>query len=247
MSLGIIAGTVGGGLSELFTKTTGSTETPWGNSSARLRRRPGSDEPRVLLLHRHGDQGGLAPHRINYRANIWLMREFGVSRLLALNSVGGIGDRAVAGSLMVPDQLIDYTWGREQTFFEDRLQAGDFIDFTQPFSASFRDTVLEMAEQAGIEVVAGGTYGVTQGPRLETAAEIRRLQQDGCDVVGMTGMPEAALAREAGLEYASLCMVVNRAAGKSAHQSIHEELAANLEAVGKPVRRILDQILTSYG
>lgn len=247
MTLGIIGGTGHSGLTELFTETVGSAETPWGNASARLRFQPGSDEPGILFLGRHGEQGGLPPHRINYRANVWLLREHGVSQLLSLNAVGGISPQNVAGRLMMPDQLIDYTWGRAQTFFEDRLQSSDFVDFTRPFSEQLRDSVLELARAAGVQVIAGGTYGVTQGPRLETAAEITRMERDGCDVVGMTGMPEAALAREAGLEYASLCMVVNRAAGKSPTQGIHEELGATIDTAGKSVRQILEQVLKRYG
>jgi purine nucleoside phosphorylase len=166
----------------------------------------------VLYLPRHGRPGHLAPHLVNYRANVEALRAAGVQSVLALNTVGGISAGAVTGAIVVPDQIIDYTWGREHTFAgpERLLHA----DFAEPFDAGLRRRLLRAARAASLEAVDGGVYGATQGPRFETVAEIERMARDGCDLVGMTGMPEAALAREAGLVYAMVSLVVNPAAGR---------------------------------
>ena len=245
MRLGIIAGTGQGSLIHRFSEPWGNRETPWGIASARLRSEPGLADPPVLFLARHGIDGAIAPHRINYRANIALLQAEGVGELLALNAVGGIAEAATAGQLVLPDQLIDYTWGRDPTFHEEMTRAEDFIDFSHPFSESLRQRLKDAAMAAGVPIIDGGVYGVTQGPRLETAAEIQRMERDGCHVVGMTGMPEAALAREAGLAYASLCMVVNRAAGKSGEAAIHAELSASVQAAGEAARRVMSEFLAS--
>lgn len=167
----------------------------------------------VLYLPRHGRPRHLAPHLVNYRANLEALRAAGVRGVVGLNTVGGIGPSAATGAIVVPDQLIDYTWGREHTFAEpDRLL---HVDFAEPFDAALRRRLLDAAARAGLAAVDGGVYGATQGPRFETAAEIERMARDGCDLVGMTGMPEAALAREAELDYAMVSLVVNPAAGRA--------------------------------
>jgi 5'-methylthioinosine phosphorylase len=186
--------------------------TPWGEPSAPVHHgRIG--ELRVLWLARHGEPHAIAPHRVNYRANLAALQSCGATLVLALNTVGGIADAALPGSLWLPDQLIDYSWGRACSFHDGERLPLAHVEFGEPYAQALRVRVLEAAACAGISLHDGGVYGCTQGPRLETAAEIRRMRADGCDLVGMTGMPEAALARELGLPYASLCMVVNRAAG----------------------------------
>jgi 5'-methylthioinosine phosphorylase len=167
----------------------------------------------LYFLQRHGSPGAIPPHRINYRANIWALKSLGVDGIVAINAVGGITEAMRPGRLLIPDQVIDYTWGREHTFDEGEQGELMHIDFTEPYDRELRMALLAAAESSGIPHEASGVHGITQGPRLETSAEIQRLARDGCDVVGMTGMPEAALARESGVAYASVCMVVNPAAG----------------------------------
>lgn len=168
----------------------------------------------VLFLARHGEPHRIPPHLINYRANIAALRDAGAREVVAFASVGGITAGLVAGSLVVPDGILDYTHSRAHTFVDENAQAVTHIDFTHPFAAGLRARLLAAADRIGVAVRDGGTYAATQGPRLESAAEIRRLERDGADIVGMTGMPEAALAREAGLAYAMLAVVANDAAGK---------------------------------
>jgi len=168
----------------------------------------------VMFLARHGYAHTIPPHRINYRANLWLLRERGAHEVVAVATVGGIGVSLVPGTLVVPDQIIDYTHGRDATFFDGAEGGVMHIDFTQPYAEALRKRMLRAAQSAGIELHDGGVYGCTQGPRLESAGEINRLARDGCDMVGMTGMPEAALARELGLPYAAIAAVVNHAAGR---------------------------------
>ena len=167
----------------------------------------------VVFLPRHGNVHAIPPHMVNYRANVWALRNAGVEQVIGMAAVGGISDHLPPGTLCIADQLIDYTYGRAHTFFEEDLTSVTHIDFTEPYCEALRSTLIKAATKVGVELVAQGTYGATQGPRLETATEIRRLAQDGCDLVGMTGMPEAALARELDLCYANFSLVVNWAAG----------------------------------
>lgn len=170
------------------------------------------DGREVVFLHRHGAGRQIAPHRINYRANIDGFRQLGVRSIFAYAAVGGISDAATAGAIVIPDQIIDYTHSRGATFYDEPTGV-EFVDFTEPYGAPLRQALLAAADGLGIAVIPQGTYGATQGPRLESAAEIRRLARDGCTIVGMTGMPEAGLAREAGIDYATLAIVANLAAG----------------------------------
>ncbi|MDY0050389.1 MAG: S-methyl-5'-thioinosine phosphorylase, partial [Halothiobacillaceae bacterium] len=186
--------------------------TPYGEPSGPLSiGRLGGCE--VVFLPRHGYNHRIPPHQINYRANLWALREVGVRHVLAVAAVGGITPRMSPATLVIPDQIIDYTYGRAHTFFEGELDEVTHIDFTFPYDADLRELLLRSARAAEVSVVESGVYAATQGPRLETAAEIRRLEGDGCDIVGMTGMPEAALARELGLKYACCAVVANWAAG----------------------------------
>ncbi len=168
---------------------------------------------RVAFLARHGEGHSLPPHKINYRANLAALNALGARRVLALNTVGGITERFGPRVLACPDQLIDYTWGRVSTYCEEEGTEVLHVDFGEPYTPILRQRVLSAAARAGVAMVDGGCYGATQGPRLETKAEIARMRRDGCDLVGMTGMPEAGLARELGLEYACLGIVANWAAG----------------------------------
>ena len=171
------------------------------------------DGHRVAFLARHGEGHSLPPHKINYRANLAALKALGAQRVLALNTVGGITERFGPRVLGCPDQLIDYTWGRISTICEEPGTEVIHVDFGEPYTRSLREAVVAAATRAGVTLVDGGCYGATQGPRLETRAEIARMRRDGCDLVGMTGMPEAGLAREMGLEYACLAIVANWAAG----------------------------------
>lgn len=210
----------------------GPVETPWGPTSGPVV--VSEDGGGVAFIARHGPDHSIAPHLVNYRANIHALLDLGCDRVLAVNSVGGIGPGCVPGALVVPDQLIDYTWGRAMTFQREGDPVVHF-DFTEPFSPDWRSRVTGALAELGIEFLDGGTYAAVQGPRFETAAEIRRLAADGCAVVGMTGMPEAILAREAGLEYAMVCPVGNLAAGISAEELKMGDVIA---AVGPGMERV---------
>jgi 5'-methylthioinosine phosphorylase len=167
----------------------------------------------IVFLARHGHGHTLAPHVINYRANLWALQQVGASEVLAVATVGGILAELGPGTLAVPDQLVDYTYGRRHTFFDGPDEPVTHVDFTHPYHEPLRQRLLSKARLLQLPVVEGGTYGCSQGPRLESAGEIRRMTRDGCTLVGMTGMPEAALARELGLPYATLAVVANHAAG----------------------------------
>ena len=227
IALAVIGGTGVYRLAALEDEEARHIDTPYGAPSGPLRiGRLG--EVRIAFLARHGEGHALPPHKVNYRANLFALRQAGARRVLALNTVGGITDAYGPRVLACPDQLIDYTWGRESTFWDGEGEALH-VDFGHPYSPMFRHKLLAAARVTGVRVVDGGCYGATQGPRLETNAEIARMRRDGCDLVGMTGMPEAALARELGLEYACLAIVANWAAGCGDAQEI--TLAEVLENV----------------
>jgi 5'-methylthioadenosine phosphorylase len=223
-----------------------AVRTPYGEPSGpltfgRIRGRE------ALFLARHGYGHTIAPHEVNYRANLWALKEEGVEGVVSVASVGGIRQDLAPGTLLVPDQLIDYTWGRPSTYYEGAASPVTHIDFTEPYSHALRAHILAAARACGERVVEAGTYAATQGPRLETAAEITRLERDGAHIVGMTGMPEAALARELGLEYAAIAVCANYAAGRgeSAHAVPMERIEAVLaEAMGR-VRRIIEQLVAA--
>lgn len=214
-----------------------NVETRYGFPSAPLRTMS-IGAKQVLVLPRHGDDHTLPPHAINYRANIAALKEAGADTILALNTVGAVTDRCAPGGLAVPSQIIDYTWGRAHTIYDGGGDDFDHIDFTQPFSESLRVALLAAADSVGIDCYDGGVYAATQGPRLETAAEIERLGRDGADFVGMTAMPEASLARELGVEYACLSLVVNFAAGRS-DMPIHDDVEANMAAATMRAMQVL--------
>jgi len=197
----------------------------------------------VMFLPRHGAGHTIPPHRINYRANIWVLKEAGASNVIAINAVGGIRLDMKSRCLVIPDQIIDYTWSRKNTFFEDSLGSVVHVDFTEPYCDSLRRNLIEGAKRAGIDIIDNATYGATQGPRLETAAEIDRLERDGCDIVGMTGMPEAVLAREQGLCYASIALVANRAAGRGDGEITMGEIEKNISSGMQDVMKLLEHAI----
>lgn len=190
----------------------------------------------LVFLPRHGNPHTIPPHRVNYRANIWALHNNNIRKVIAINAVGGITSEMYPGRLVIPDQIIDYTWGRGHTFFEDGLAEVIHIDFTEPYNQTLRELLIHAGDEAQLEVYAAGTYAATQGPRLETAAEIDRLARDGCDIVGMTGMPEAALARELGMDYASCCVVANWAAGRSGE-------TITMEGISRVLRSGMDKVM----
>ena len=218
IALAVIGGTGVYRLAALEDVEARHFDTPYGAPSGPVRIGRLGDR-RVAFLARHGEGHALPPHRVNYRANLHALKQAGAQRVLALNTVGGITDGYGPRVLACPDQLIDYTWGRESTFWDGEGEALH-VDFGHPYSPMFRHKLLAAARVTGVRVVEGGCYGATQGPRLETNAEIARMRRDGCDLVGMTGMPEAGLARELGLEYACLAIVANWAAGCGDAQEI---------------------------
>ena len=191
-----------------------TVDTPWGQPSGPVYkgRLQGVE---VLFMTRHGDAHTIPPHKVNYRANIAALKQEGATHLLAYNAVGGICADCDGGSLVVADQIIDYTWGREHTYYDGTEEGLEHIEFTSPYDEALRQVLISAADSAGVTIVSQGVYGATQGPRLESGAEIIRMERDGCHIVGMTGMPEVALAREKNLPYASLSLVVNAAAGKA--------------------------------
>jgi len=236
--LGLIGGT---GLDQFGpTETSHIVDTAYGRPSAALAEYQVGDT-RVFFLPRHGKRHQLPPHAVNYRANIDAFRQLEVDGIIAVNAVGGISEAHAPGTLCVPDQLIDYTWGRAHTFSMGAGDALSHIEFAAPFAGPLRSALLAAASAAAIEVIDGGCIGVCQGPRLETAAEIRRLRQDGCGLVGMTSMPEAALAREAGLDYASLCVSANWAAGIGGETVTMADIAATLDEAMGGVRKLLER------
>ncbi|MGX5673915.1 S-methyl-5'-thioinosine phosphorylase [Thermomonas fusca] len=212
IELAVIGGTGVYALGELADVESHQPVTPYGAPSGPVRIGTFAGR-RVAFLARHGEGHSLPPHKINYRANLAALKALGAPRVLALNTVGGITERFGPRVLACPDQLIDYTWGRITTLCEEPGSEVLHVDFGDPYTPALRRQVIAAAAQAGVALVDAGCYGATQGPRLETRAEIARMRRDGCDLVGMTGMPEAGLARELGLDYACLAIVANWAAG----------------------------------
>ena len=242
--LGIIGGTGLTQLSNLEITRRQVVRTPFGDPSGaltfgKLNRRD------VVFLARHGYGHTIPPHEVNYRANIWALRSEGVERIVSVASVGGIRADLPPGTLAIPHQVLDYTWGRKHTFFEGPDQPVTHVDFTHPYSNELRASLLTAAAAAGQAIVSSGVYAATQGPRLESAAEIDRLERDGADMVGMTGMPEASLARELELRYAAVAVVVNHAAGRGdSSEAIHlEQINAVLQASMVKVRMLLEKLV----
>lgn len=219
-------------------------KTPYGSPSGPLLIGE-LDGHSIAFLARHGHKHSIPPHRVNYCANMWALEAVGVKRVLAIGAVGGIAEDCTVGTLVVPDQIIDYTYDRAHTFFDGLPNEVEHIDFSYPYDETLRQWIITAANKTGVNVVPNGTYGATQGPRLETAAEIRRMAQDGCTVVGMTGMPEASLARELELAYVCCAAVVNPAAGVGDAAIDVGSLSAVVESSMKNVRAMMLQALKS--
>lgn len=219
-----------------------SLETPYGIPSAAIQRGQYAGRE-VLFLARHGHPHRIAPHQVNYRANLWALKQAGAEAIIAVNAVGGIHAAMGSGHLCVAHQIIDYTWGREHTYFAGDIDHVTHIDFSYPYDEVLRGKLIDALQALGYAHSSHGVYGATQGPRLESVAEIARMERDGCDIVGMTGMPEAALARELELSYACLALVVNPAAGKSSGIITMAEIEQALaDGIGK-VKAVLARVL----
>lgn len=216
--------------------------TPYGEPSAPLifGRLGGQN---AVFLARHGHGHTIPPHKVNYRANIWALKEAGATDVIAVNAVGAISNKLPSASLVLPDQIIDYTYSRDHTYFGNEQKPVTHIDFTYPYCEELRQALLRAAREAKLELASQATYGATQGPRFETIAEIRRMERDGADIVGMTGMPETALARELQLCYASVAVIANAAAGKAEGIISLEEIEQNLQDGMARVRVLLEHVL----
>ncbi len=237
-TLAIIGGTGLNEMKGLHVLSTELIETPFGLPSVKYvhGRLNGRD---LIFLARHGNPHSIAPHNINYRANIWGLNKLGVTDIIAVAAVGGITEAMKPAHIVIPDQLIDYSYGREHTFFAEDTEAVKHIDFTFPYNPLLRKHLISLAKKESLVVSEQGTYGCTQGPRLETPAEIIRMERDGCDLVGMTGMPEASLAKELGINYATIAVVVNWAAGKAEGEITMDEIAKHLKTGMVGVERLL--------
>jgi 5'-methylthioadenosine phosphorylase len=241
--LAIIGGSGLTTLSNLDVSHREVVRTPYGEPSGALVFGQICGTP-TLFLPRHGYGHTIPPHLVNYRANLWALHYHKADAIVSVASVGGIRGDLEPGDIVIPDQIIDYTWGRKTTFFEGSGTPVTHVDFTEPYDRELRAAIVSAATALGIAIKSGGVYAATQGPRLETAAEINRLERDGADIVGMTGMPEAVLARELGVPYAAISVVANHAAGRgSSANGIHFESLEQVlqEAMGR-VRAIIEQV-----
>ena len=242
MRIGIIGGSALSRL-QLDDSSKRMLNTPYGAPSCPVTfgKCAGND---IVFLPRHGMSHTIAPHEINYRANIYALAQLEVTHIIAISAVGGITDKMSPMKLVIPDQIIDYTYSRKNTYHEPGDGPVDHVDFTYPYDEPTRQHLIRSCSELGIDHAGHGTYGATQGPRLETAAEIRRLKQDGCDIVGMTGMPEAVLARELGIRYTTISIVVNWAAGVLPDTIISlDEIHENLRSGNERIMRLLSHAL----
>jgi 5'-deoxy-5'-methylthioadenosine phosphorylase len=243
LDLAIIGGTGLTTLKSLEITRREVKRTPYGEPSAPMViGNLGGKE--IAFLPRHGHGHTIPPHMVNYQANIWAIHEMGIKNVIAIAAVGGIDEKLRPEQLVFPDQIIDYTWSRQHTFFEQDLMEVTHIDFTSPYCEELRIVLIEAAKKMKLNAIEKGVYGATQGPRLETAAEIDRMEKDGCSIVGMTGMPEAALARELDLCYASCTVVANHAAGRGDGSAITmDEIQLNVTNGMSQVRKLLESVI----
>lgn len=241
--LGIIGGTGLTQLDNLKITRRQIARTPYGEASQPLIFGEVAGVE-VVFLARHGGGHTIPPHAVNYRANIWALHSVGVTNLLAIATVGGISHDLSAGDIVLPHQILDYTHGRKNTYHDGIELPVKHIDFTEPYSANLRQICLKAASQIQQQLIDGGVYACVQGPRLETAAEINRLERDGATLVGMTGMPEAALARELSIDYSALCPIANQAAGRgsSVNGIQYEDVMAGLDLTMQKVRILIEEI-----
>lgn len=240
--IGIIGGTGLSALTEIEVLEKKWYDTPFGEPSAALTFGRINNQ-HVVFLARHGDPHQIPPHKINYRANMSALKQAGVTQIIAVNAVGGIHPSLGPAEVAIPDQIIDYTHGREHTIYDSSSSELDHVDFTFPYTPTLRKLLLEVSKEVGVNVLDGGTYGATQGPRLESSAEISKYKRDGCDLVGMTGMPEAALAREFQIDYACLALSVNWAAGLSdsviTMDDIHQAIEQGMGKIHNIIKALL--------
>lgn len=246
--LGIIGGTGLTQLANLEITHRQVIRTPYGDPSGALTF-GNINCHQVVFLARHGYGHTIPPHLVNYRANLWALHSQGVREVVSVATVGGIAATLAPGSIVIPDQIIDYTHGRKTTYHDSTDKPVTHIDFTEPYSQTMRDLCMRAASDAGEICTNGGVYAAVQGPRLETAAEINRLDQDGATMVGMTGMPEAALARELDIAYAAVCVVANHAAGRGNSTSgiRYDEIQTVVSDTMGRVRNILEHLVTLHG
>jgi len=237
--IAVIAGTGLTGMKEFILKEERTIPTPFGDPSASIKIGL-LDGIEIAFLARHGDPHRILPHHVNYRANLYALKEIGITSIIAIAAVGGITAPMHAGVIAIPHQLVDYTYSREQSIFSDTGHGLEHhVDFTEPFTQKVRELLLTSSSQLHINVVGKGVVAVVQGPRLETAAEINKLEREGCDLVNMTLMPEAGLARELAIEYASLALVVNRAAGRFEKEITIEEIVKTRDDAAEKINKIL--------
>ena len=217
--------------------------TPYGPPSGALTSGELDGHP-VIFLARHGYGHTIPPHLVNYRANIWALHSQRVTHVVSVATVGGIHPDFTPGRLAVPDQIIDYTHGRETTFDDYSEGPVTHFDYTWPYCEDMRQRCMQALREAGEDFMAAGTYAAVQGPRLETKAEIDRLERDGADMVGMTGMPEAYLAREKGLCYAAIAASANWAAGRGDSKAgiSPEQIEATMLQILGRIRHILKNL-----
>lgn len=240
----IIGGTGLNSLSGLVEGDQHTIDTPYGFPSGAISTGM-YHQQKVCFLARHGRPHSIPPHKINYRANMYALKQLGVTDVIAINAVGGIHSHMPPKALSVPDQIIDYTWGREHTLYDGANGQLEHIDFTEPYTQTIRKGLIQAARQADIEILPCGVYAATNGPRLESAAEVMRIKQDGGDMIGMTGMPEASLAIELELRYACLALSVNWAAGLHGLSPITvEEMAVALESGIQSIEKVLAAYLS---
>ena len=243
--LGIIGGTGLTQFANLKISRRQIIRTPYGEASAPLTFGEINGHE-VAFLARHGIGHTIPPHLVNYRANLWALHSEGVKAIVAVATVGGIHADLSPGTIAIPDQIIDYTQARTCSFHDGAELPVRHIDFTEPYCQNMRELCMRAAKSINMPFVDGGVYAAVQGPRLETAAEINRLERDGATMVGMTGMPEAALARELDVSYAAICPVANHAAGRgrSLHAIRYEDVDEVLNSVMQQVRNLIEQVVT---
>ena len=198
----------------------------------------------LAFLPRHGSTHRIPPHRVNYCANIWALHNVGIRQIIAISAVGAIDEACSVGSIVVPDQIIDYTHDRESTFFDGGDNPVEHIDFSYPYNDVLRQSLISGARTCeDVKLVETGTYGAVRGPRFDTVAEVQRMARDGCTIIGMTGMPEASLAAELRVAYACLAVVINPAAGSAGKPIDTGSLAAAIDGGMTTARSVLSATL----
>jgi len=243
MKIGIIGGSALSHIDTLESPHREMVSTPYGSPSCPVTfgSMAGNE---IAFLPRHGFGHTIAPHNVNYRANVYALKQLGITHIIGIAAVGGITENMAPLKLVFPDQIIDYTYSRKHTFQNGDDKKIVHVDFTYPYDEQLRTDMIDTARSLDLSFEPSGTYGATQGPRLETAAEIRRLKNDGCDVVGMTGMPEAALARELEMKYACCGLVVNWAAGIDSDTTISfDDIESNLKSGMHTILELLTDVL----